>query len=208
MNIDNPKGTEPTVSAKTKVRRTFLKRATAGAVVVSIPAKSVWANGITASIIASGHGSDWNGGNEIALLSHGIWKQRLDPSSTNGNNGTHSAENVSFSSIFHGNPIKDGIGITFDSDNTLFNVLNGYNPAGDIDNTWKGPGTVNCQIIAMYLNAKYHGTLGLDYPVVNAVTGRPFSSLDDYADKLYALAISDPNTLGSQLSAVIDLYHA
>jgi hypothetical protein len=42
MNIDNPKGTEPTVSAKTKVRRRFLKRATAGAVLTSLPAHSVW----------------------------------------------------------------------------------------------------------------------------------------------------------------------
>lgn len=208
MNIDNPKGSESSVSAKTKVRRTFLKRASAGAVIVSIPAKSVWANGITASIVASGHGSDWNGGNDIALLSQGIWKQRLDPVATNGNSGTHSLDNVSFSSVFGGNPIEDGVGGTFDSDNTLFNVLCGYNPAGDIENVWKGPGTVNCQITAMYLNAKYHGTLGLDYPVVNALTGRPFSSLDDYAIKLYELAISDPDTVGSQLSALIALYHA
>jgi len=42
MNIDNPKGAEPTVSAKTKVRRTFLKRATAGAVLTSLPTHSVW----------------------------------------------------------------------------------------------------------------------------------------------------------------------
>ncbi|MGS2721917.1 hypothetical protein [Paraglaciecola aestuariivivens] len=42
MNIDNPKGSEPSVSAQTKVRRTFLKRATAGAVLTSLPAHSVW----------------------------------------------------------------------------------------------------------------------------------------------------------------------
>lgn len=208
MNIDNPKGTEPSVSAQTKVRRTFLKRATAGAVIASIPAKSVWANGITSSIVASGHGSDWNGGNSIALLSHGIWKQRLDPDVTNGNNGTHSGDNVSFADVFHGNPIEDGVGGTFGSDNTLFNVLWGCDPDGTRNNEWKGPGTVNCQIVAMYLNAKYHGTLGLDYPVVNTTTGRPFASLDDYATKLYELAVSDPNTVGSQLSSLIDLYHA
>ena len=69
MNIDNPKGTEPTVSAKTKVRRTFLKRATATAVVGAIPAKSVWATGITNSIVASGHGSDFADGRDIKLLS-------------------------------------------------------------------------------------------------------------------------------------------
>ena len=210
MKIEHTKGTESSVTKNTKsdVRRTFLKRATAGAVIVSIPAKSVWANGITASIVASGHGSDWNGGNDIALLSHGLWKQRLHPTKTNGNHGTHRIENVSFSSVFGGNPIEDGAGVAFDSDNTLFYGLNGADPSGKNDNDWKGPGTVNCQMIAMYLNAKYHGTLGLDYPVVNAVTGRPFSSLDDYAVKLYELATIDPGTVGSQLSSLIDLYHA
>jgi hypothetical protein len=42
MNLENPKGSEPTVSAKTKVRRTFLKRASASVLISSLPAKSVW----------------------------------------------------------------------------------------------------------------------------------------------------------------------
>jgi hypothetical protein len=69
MNIDNPKGTEPLVSDKKNVRRTFLKRATATAVVGAIPAKSVWATGISNSIVASGHGSDFAFGRDIELLS-------------------------------------------------------------------------------------------------------------------------------------------
>lgn len=55
MNIDNPKGTEPTVSAKTKVRRTFLKRATAGAVLTSLPAHSVWGGVCSVSGSMSGN---------------------------------------------------------------------------------------------------------------------------------------------------------
>jgi hypothetical protein len=42
MNINNPKGTESNVSSDKKVRRTFLKRAAAGAVLTSLPAHSVW----------------------------------------------------------------------------------------------------------------------------------------------------------------------
>lgn len=50
-------------------RRKFLTKTAAAVVVGSIPAKSVWANGITNSIVASGHGSDFAGGRNIELLS-------------------------------------------------------------------------------------------------------------------------------------------
>lgn len=51
------------------VRRKFLTKSVAAAVVVgSIPSRSVWANGITNSIVASGHGSDFAGGKDIELL--------------------------------------------------------------------------------------------------------------------------------------------
>jgi hypothetical protein len=71
MKIEHPKGTESSVSKNTKSnkRRTFLKRASATAVVGAIPAKSVWATGITNSIVASGHGSDFADGRDIKLLS-------------------------------------------------------------------------------------------------------------------------------------------
>lgn len=51
-----------------KGRRQFLARTSAAAVVGSIPAKSVWANGILNSIVASGHGSDFTYNREIRLL--------------------------------------------------------------------------------------------------------------------------------------------
>jgi hypothetical protein len=71
MKIEHPKGTESSVSKNTEsnMRRTFLKRASATAVVGAIPAKSVWATGITNSIVASGHGSDFADGRDIKLLS-------------------------------------------------------------------------------------------------------------------------------------------
>lgn len=54
-------------------RRKFLTRATAGAVLATIPAKSVWATGLTNSIVASGHGSDFAGGKDIKLKSPTAW---------------------------------------------------------------------------------------------------------------------------------------
>lgn len=55
MNIDNPKGTEPSASDKVKVRRTFLKRASAGAVLTSLPAHSVWGGVCSVSGAMSGN---------------------------------------------------------------------------------------------------------------------------------------------------------
>lgn len=57
MSLNNPNGIESSVSKNTKQRRIFLKRATAGAVIASIPGRSAWAN-MTGSIVASGHGSN------------------------------------------------------------------------------------------------------------------------------------------------------
>ena len=48
-------------------RRQFLTRAAVGAALATIPAKSVWATGLTNSIVASGHGSDFAGGTPLIL---------------------------------------------------------------------------------------------------------------------------------------------
>lgn len=54
-------------------RRKFLTRATIGATLATIPAKSVWATGLTNSIVASGHGSDFAGGKALILKSPDYW---------------------------------------------------------------------------------------------------------------------------------------
>jgi hypothetical protein len=54
-------------------RRKFLTRASIGAALATIPAKSVWATSLTNSIVASGHGSDFAGGKDLALMSPGQW---------------------------------------------------------------------------------------------------------------------------------------
>ncbi|PCI59297.1 MAG: hypothetical protein COB35_11780 [Gammaproteobacteria bacterium] len=60
-------------SAVAPSRRKFLTRTTAGVVVASIPAKSVLANNIVNSIIASGNASDFAGGDPIQLLGPCQW---------------------------------------------------------------------------------------------------------------------------------------
>jgi hypothetical protein len=62
QNLDNPSS-----------RRKFLTRATIGAALATIPAKSVWATGLTNSIVASGHGSDFAGGRTLVLRSPDYW---------------------------------------------------------------------------------------------------------------------------------------
>ncbi|MGB3726817.1 MAG: hypothetical protein WA981_13690, partial [Glaciecola sp.] len=71
----------------------FLVKATAGAAIASIPAKSVWATGLTNSIVASGHGSDFANGVQIVLLSPNSWKS----------NGTDLTD--TYKSVFHQNPL-------------------------------------------------------------------------------------------------------
>lgn len=59
-------------------RRKFLTRASAGAAFTLLPAKSVWANGVTHSIVASGHGSDWAAGQQLSLKSISDWTSATD----------------------------------------------------------------------------------------------------------------------------------
>jgi len=82
MKIENPKGTESSVSKNTKsnVRRTFLKRATAGAVLTTLPAHSVWGAVCSVSGAMSGNlsGIQRHSDCEMPVLpagrSPGTWK--------------------------------------------------------------------------------------------------------------------------------------
>ena len=60
-------------NVKTQSRRRFVKKAAVGASLVALPVRSVWANGITNSIVASGHGSDWANGGTLSLLTPDDW---------------------------------------------------------------------------------------------------------------------------------------
>ena len=54
-------------------RRKFLVKATAGAVVATLPAKAVWATGTAGSITASGHSSDFAQNHPIKIKGSHFW---------------------------------------------------------------------------------------------------------------------------------------
>lgn len=202
-------------------RRKFVKRAAAGTALLSLPAKSVWANGTVNSIVASGHGSDWASGERITLRSHGYWKHNIPNS-----------DKVTFSSVFgfeavsdSGNSIElptylggfkapklhhflksegdSGVliaGVTDDTEvfvKRTSKIDTSGNPKNKFD--LSGPDNVNCHIVSMYLNAKYHGMHGVYYPVLAS-----FGSLQNYVDYLSELYSSDAGKLGVELAAIID----
>jgi hypothetical protein len=136
MSLDNPKGIESSVSKNTKQRRTFLKRTAAGAVIASIPGRSAWA-GIAGSIVASGHGSDFNSGAATMLLDACEVADRIT--------GT-------FQTYFVQNPINGTVDLIAED------ILRD----GDPDDS-----NVNAAILIMLFNAVNHGSYGINYPVLS-----------------------------------------
>lgn len=202
-------------------RRKFVKRAAAGTALLSLPAKSVWANGTVNSIVASGHGSDWASGERITLRSHGYWKNHMPHE-----------DKLKFSSVFGFEALNDfGNSITLpkysggykapklhyflksegdscveirgvkDTSNVFIRSTNKTDWSGNVVNKFdlSGPANVNCHLVTMYLNAKHHGNHGVYYPVVAS-----FGSLQKYVDYLAGLYLTDPGKLGVELAAIID----
>jgi hypothetical protein len=195
MSLEDPKKTEPTVSDNAKIRRKFLKRASAGTLIAAIPGRTAWA-GLLNSIVASGHGSDFSDGVCLQLYSPGYWKHPFAPQ--NHYWGPVST-NITFNAAFGGLPI--GTGLAVDSNTTLLEVLN--NPGGS---KLGGPSNVNFFLACFYLNAANHGDArGIQFPVIGA--GQPFSTLQLYADYLYLEAVNDSSGVGMLLSDMIDVYH-
>lgn len=230
-------------------RRKFLTKATAGLVIASLPAKSVWATNMTGSIVASGNSSVWNEDTRIALLSHGYWKnhddwQRLDSAWNPG----RKLKNESFKNVFGMRPLDDsGLGIRIKKQRQkddgsyqygwyhpkLKDIIGCEGDSGvkiELGNGWEaiadssvnptylrthqgvpkfdlsGPDNVNVQMIAMLLNAMYHGTLGLHYPMIGM--DRPFASEIEFGLELGYLATADKFGAGQLLDDLIITYHA
>ncbi|OUS27742.1 hypothetical protein A9Q98_09055 [Thalassotalea sp. 42_200_T64] len=184
INQDTDKIVKPT-------RRKFLTRTAAGIVVASIPAKSVFANNVVNSIIASGHASDFAGGDPIELLGPCAWLEQ--------DNYWTDISDMSFNSIFGEGPATSLIsllqcfcctdplnfGNDDDDDHDNDNDDGHDNEDEDEDNDDGDDDddtTATCaddngylfapQMIAMYLNAIVHyntggnGPFGLNYPIL------------------------------------------
>lgn len=190
----------------TQSRRRFVKETAAGAALVSLPVKSVWANGITNSIVASGHGSDWANNQTLRLQGPDYWSTNIPDMDAI----------MEFKTVFGGKPIKgysdssdydtkkNGSPETTGGRRTLVDVL-------ELKNNSRGPGKAthlagpndyNRLLVAMYLNALYgSGNLfDVEYPVAN---GRPFESADDFAKHLYSITSGTPDTSATALASLI-----
>jgi hypothetical protein len=198
MNLDNPNGIEFSVSKNSKQRRTFLKRATAGAVVASIPGRSAWA-GIAGSIVASGHGSDFNQGVSTRLLDACEFDTNTD-------------ESITFSSIFGGNPFNSGgkirtkSGVDGNGDLTIGNIFTAQLRPTELKHAkqvahYLGVNSVNVGLVLIYLNAINNNGVTINYPVISQ-----HGSNEAFALYLYNAASSDPGGVGTLLNNTIETW--
>jgi hypothetical protein len=191
MSLEKPKLTESKVSDNSKVRRTFLKRASAGTLIAAIPGRTAWA-GLLNSIVASGHGSDFTNGECIQLLSPGYWRNHTE-------NWGPIPVPTTFNDAFGGLPIQSSSNV--DDTTTLLTILD--NPGQG--NGMGGPNNVNFFLTCFYLCAANDGFYGINFPVIGP--GKPFASLNAYANYLYAEASNNPDGVGTLLSDMIVFYH-
>ena len=196
MSLDNLSSKESSASKNTTQRRTFLKRTAAGVVIASIPGRSAWA-GIAGSIVASGHGSDFNQGACTKLL------------------GAHDFDHpdyrlIKFSDVFGGNPfnrlgnVRRNAGIDGKGDLSFGNIIDAQLRPGTLKNAkevshYLGVNSVNVGLIVMYLNAANHGFDGIEYPVLEQ-----HGSATAFADYLYREASADRATIGTLLNGKIN----
>jgi hypothetical protein len=181
MSLDNPNGIESLVSKNTKQRRIFLKRATAGAVIASIPGRSAWA-GINGSIVASGNASDFNQGYETKLKNeHGFDYNQY--------------KHLEFKHVFGKNPYN-GRG-NYRRKDLNFNEILKSDKKGR-----RGINDINVALVVIYLNAIEHNTGGIFYPVLSNYD----NNADAFAKYLYNQTSYNPSQAGTELCDIIELY--
>ena len=155
---------------KVNSRRKFLQKSSAGVVIASLPAKSVWANGIAGSIVASGHSSDWATRNNVALRCF---------------------SNSEITSIFGSALYNDyfvgksplGIGVTFNAaTSTMVNIFTQVEGTSSADE-W---------MIMLLANAIVDGDVA--YGVICPVVGpNGYSDILAYSEALYSTAAGNMN---------------
>ena len=178
----------------TTARRKFLVKASAGALISTIPAKSVWATGLTNSITASGHGSDMGGSKSVYLRPVRFW--RNDP------NRMGHYKDVDFAVIFGANAFRDNHGARHSESLTLEEVLTTKRDDGTY--RYRGEGDVNWNMIAIVMNAFKHGRHSIHYPLVG--NNRPFGTVEELGKHLNTKfnSVGVASVYGSQLHNVIN----
>lgn len=181
-------------------RRKFLVKAstsiTAGAIMATLPTKSVWATGIGNSMAASGHGSDTFGG--ITLHLQGA---------TYLAGATNAATNTQrFIDVFGIAAFKqDGGSIsTHPNSTTLIQILTGMVDTTTTDLSLYGPNNINLNMVIVYLNALLDSTDGnITYPIINNTNNVPFDSITNFSNYLGTEAAARRHTTSTQLAALI-----
>lgn len=174
-------GPEPKDSQQTNIsRRKFLTRTGTGLVIASLPVRSVWANGggIANSIVASGHGSDFAGGEPLRLL---------QPSDVAGMSN-NSPYNLNFYNTFKGAPF----GVNGNTSSVSFRDIT-------TNSNKQGPNSINLYLILVYLSAVHSGSSpasGIYYPIVGV--SKPFS---DYG--LFARYLHEQATLNTSYTSQV-----
>ena len=167
-------------------RRKFLTRSSAGLVIASLPASSVWANTIAGSIVASGHSSDWATRNEIGLQSHGRFLNSYDHS------------DPIFSKDF-----EDFFGAMVGG---TFTLLDAIRPANGPKANPSAPSVARNyrQHVTIVLNAYFDDIDGsIDYPVLDNYMGATrLIKAEAFAKDVYAAGASD-----GLLGDMIDCHH-
>lgn len=195
------------INETTQSRRRFVKRTAVGAALVSLPVKSVWANGITNSIVASGHGSDWANGGTLRLQGPDYWEREIS---------NYPDAQETFFGIFNERAFKaemtedvqrkgNGSIKKVGQNRSLADILllKKGNQSPHTAPEFAGPNDYNRLLISMYLNAKYGKTSEYSevyYPVAN---GRPFRNEIDYAERLVKLTYDYPASSALELAEVI-----
>jgi hypothetical protein len=183
--IDKPEETDsPDLkNINTTVRRTFLKRTTAVALIAFIPGRSAWA-GIAGSIVASGHGSDFNQGKSTVLQNQRYFKHIADD-----------YKDLTFYEVFGEYPFKDN-GSIRNNDLKFSSILKTRKKDE------RGEGFINVALVVMYLNAIEHNQHGIYYPVLDQYDGNAIA----FAQYLYDSTVDNPRQAASELFAIIAHY--
>jgi hypothetical protein len=198
MSLDNSKGIEASISKNTEQRRKFLKRTTAVAVIATSPGRSAWA-GIAGSIVASGHGSDFNQVSCTKLLG-----------AVEFNTDTY--KSTRFSTIFGGNPFNRGGGVRTrngvdgNGDLTIGDIFEAHFDSRASDNPkqlghYRGVNRVNVGLIVIYLNAINDNGTTINYPVISQ-----HGTALNFANYLYSAAEDNAGEVGTLLNNTIDTY--
>lgn len=176
----------------TSGRRKFLVKASAGALLSTIPAKSVWATGLTNSIVASGHGSDFGGSKPVYMRPVHFWR--------NQPKRMGHFKDMTFESVFGANAFKDNYGGRHTQSLTLKEVLTTRDEDGKYK--YRGPGDINWNMIAIAMNAHQHSRFSIHYPIVGS--GKPFSSVEELGRHINNKFSGTATFYGAQLENVLN----